>query len=197
MTEPANPYLQLYPSSLNWERGTIQRSPLRARNYVKVFARPLISGRETPNPWLLDSMAAGVLSRAEPKSRSVFDLVPDFFDSCRLFRFGLPRLRPSAPSPPPPEPGDASPSERSEGKEGEEEVDSKGSGERGKEVASRWTCNTCKAEFDSLKDQRSHFKSDLHRLNVISVFSPPPPSTPDSNYTVESGWLIVPDSFFS
>ncbi|KAJ7951007.1 Ankyrin repeat and zinc finger domain-containing protein 1 [Quillaja saponaria] len=30
----------------------------------------------------------------------------------------------------------------------------------------RWTCNTCKVEFDSLQDQRSHFKSDIHRFNV-------------------------------
>ncbi|XP_017696591.1 ankyrin repeat and zinc finger domain-containing protein 1 isoform X2 [Phoenix dactylifera] len=110
-------------------------------------------------------MAASDRSRAEPKSLSVFDLPPDFFDSCGLFRSRLPRL-PPFPPPPPPEPGDASPSERSEGNEGEEEVDSKGAGEWGKEVASRWTCNTCKAEFDSLQDQRSHFKSDLHRLNV-------------------------------
>nr|XP_019705241.1 ankyrin repeat and zinc finger domain-containing protein 1 [Elaeis guineensis] len=110
-------------------------------------------------------MAATERNRAEPKSHSVFDLAPDFFDFCRLFRSGLPRLPPCAPSPPP-EPGDASPTERSAGKEGEEKVDSKGAGERGKEVAPRWTCNTCKAEFDSLQDQRSHFKSDLHRLNV-------------------------------
>ncbi|CAJ2671123.1 unnamed protein product [Trifolium pratense] len=30
----------------------------------------------------------------------------------------------------------------------------------------RLTCNTCKAHFDSLQDQRSHFKSDIHRFNV-------------------------------
>ncbi|WJX82425.1 hypothetical protein P8452_65186 [Trifolium repens] len=30
----------------------------------------------------------------------------------------------------------------------------------------RLTCNTCKAQFDSLQDQRSHFKSDIHRFNV-------------------------------
>ncbi|KAF1897867.1 hypothetical protein Lal_00032629 [Lupinus albus] len=32
--------------------------------------------------------------------------------------------------------------------------------------ARRLTCNTCKAQFDSLQDQRSHFKSDIHRFNV-------------------------------
>ncbi|KAG9139521.1 hypothetical protein Leryth_019242, partial [Lithospermum erythrorhizon] len=30
----------------------------------------------------------------------------------------------------------------------------------------RWSCNICKADFDSLIDQRSHFKSDFHRFNV-------------------------------
>ncbi|XP_075501058.1 uncharacterized protein LOC142539459 [Primulina tabacum] len=30
----------------------------------------------------------------------------------------------------------------------------------------RWSCNTCKAEFESLQDQRFHFKSDLHRFNI-------------------------------
>lgn len=33
----------------------------------------------------------------------------------------------------------------------------------------RWSCNTCKAEFESLQEQRSHFKSDIHRLNVLSL----------------------------
>jgi len=32
--------------------------------------------------------------------------------------------------------------------------------------APRLTCNTCKTQFDSLQDQRSHFKSDIHRFNV-------------------------------
>uniref|UniRef100_A0A251SYA9 Putative zinc finger, C2H2, Ankyrin repeat-containing domain protein n=1 Tax=Helianthus annuus TaxID=4232 RepID=A0A251SYA9_HELAN len=30
----------------------------------------------------------------------------------------------------------------------------------------RWTCNTCNYSFDSLHDQRSHFKSDFHRFNI-------------------------------
>ncbi|KAK9068270.1 hypothetical protein SSX86_012381 [Deinandra increscens subsp. villosa] len=30
----------------------------------------------------------------------------------------------------------------------------------------RWTCNTCEYSFDSLHDQRSHFKSDFHRFNI-------------------------------
>lgn len=35
-----------------------------------------------------------------------------------------------------------------------------------KNAKQRWSCNTCKAEFESLHDQRSHFKSDIHRLNI-------------------------------
>ncbi|KAI3504340.1 hypothetical protein L1887_32933 [Cichorium endivia] len=30
----------------------------------------------------------------------------------------------------------------------------------------RWTCNTCKTSFESLHDQRSHFKSDFHLFNI-------------------------------
>ncbi|KAJ0478827.1 putative transcription factor C2H2 family [Helianthus annuus] len=33
----------------------------------------------------------------------------------------------------------------------------------------RLTCNTCNYSFDSLHDQRSHFKSDFHRFNVSSL----------------------------
>ncbi|AES79982.1 ankyrin repeat and zinc finger protein [Medicago truncatula] len=31
---------------------------------------------------------------------------------------------------------------------------------------SRLTCNTYKAQFDSFQDQCSHLKSDIHRFNV-------------------------------
>ncbi|KAI3693240.1 hypothetical protein L6452_33072 [Arctium lappa] len=30
----------------------------------------------------------------------------------------------------------------------------------------RFTCNTCNSSFESLHDQRFHFKSDFHRFNV-------------------------------
>lgn len=30
----------------------------------------------------------------------------------------------------------------------------------------RWSCKACTAEFSSLQEQRSHFKSDFHRFNV-------------------------------
>ncbi|URD98173.1 hypothetical protein MUK42_30737 [Musa troglodytarum] len=106
-------------------------------------------------------------SLAERKPRSVFDLPPGFFDSCRLLRSLQSETLRRIPDPSPvtAETGVAG----SVGERVDVEVESVLSGEKGKEAAassSRWTCNTCKAEFDSLQDQRSHFKSDLHRLNV-------------------------------
>uniref|UniRef100_A0A0A9ET46 VLRF1 domain-containing protein n=1 Tax=Arundo donax TaxID=35708 RepID=A0A0A9ET46_ARUDO len=83
--------------------------------------------------------------------RSLFDLPADFFDSSVLLR-AHPSSAPSAaepsePSraPPPPTQQQQQPSEA---------------------AGFRWTCNTCAAEFESLQEQREHFKSDLHRLNV-------------------------------
>ncbi|KAL6973618.1 hypothetical protein U1Q18_027803, partial [Sarracenia purpurea var. burkii] len=35
-----------------------------------------------------------------------------------------------------------------------------------KDSISRWSCNTCKAEFESLQGQRAHLKSDIHRFNI-------------------------------
>ncbi|KAL6882677.1 hypothetical protein ACP4OV_011367 [Aristida adscensionis] len=85
--------------------------------------------------------------------RSLFDLASGFFDSSVLLRTH-PSSAPSAaePSeparPPPPPPQQQQQQQPSEA------------------AGSRWTCNTCTAEFDSLQEQREHFKSDLHRLNV-------------------------------
>ncbi|KAK9273458.1 hypothetical protein L1049_018268 [Liquidambar formosana] len=86
----------------------------------------------------------------EKRHRSIFDVPSDFFDSCRLL-----------PSP------SSIISELVETStlnddEDEEKV------EQSTKIAglSRWSCNSCKAEFESLQDQRSHFKSDLHRFNV-------------------------------
>ncbi|RRT85101.1 hypothetical protein B296_00002567 [Ensete ventricosum] len=113
-------------------------------------------------------MAATVeKSLAERKPRSVFDLPSGFFDSCRLLRSLQSETLRRIPDPSPvtAETGVAG----SVGERVEVEVESVLSGEMGKEagaLSSRWTCNTCKAEFDSLQDQRSHFKSDLHRLNL-------------------------------
>ncbi|KAG7028651.1 Ankyrin repeat and zinc finger domain-containing protein 1 [Cucurbita argyrosperma subsp. argyrosperma] len=89
----------------------------------------------------------------EKRNRSIFNVPPDFFASCKLLR--SPHSYTSSTS------GSYSSS-------AENPVDSEQNSRDFKEssVAQRWTCNTCKAEFESLLDQRSHFKSDLHRFNV-------------------------------
>ncbi|XP_042461068.1 ankyrin repeat and zinc finger domain-containing protein 1-like [Zingiber officinale] len=101
-------------------------------------------------------------SRGERNRRSVFDLPSGFFESCHLLH-GLRPGQAEAPYPPP-----AAVAAGSDGEGAEPAIDTLRIGDKGKESSSssRWTCNTCKAEFDSLQDQRSHFKSDLHRLNV-------------------------------
>ncbi|XAR63149.1 hypothetical protein NMG60_11022987 [Bertholletia excelsa] len=93
--------------------------------------------------------------KEEKRHRSIFEVPPDFFDSCRLLQ-SLESL--------------SEPSETLTESVIEtlgEEVDyNECSSAVTKASVSRWTCNTCMAEFESLQDQRSHFKSDLHRINV-------------------------------
>ncbi|KAJ6334974.1 hypothetical protein OIU78_011750 [Salix suchowensis] len=91
----------------------------------------------------------------EKRHRSIFDAPTDFFDACRLLSLSSSpssasaSLAPEIPSP----------------IETLDEADT--ISKTGVEVTiPRWTCNTCKAEFDSLQDQRFHFKSDIHRINV-------------------------------
>ncbi|KAG2568184.1 ankyrin repeat and zinc finger domain-containing protein 1 [Panicum virgatum] len=82
--------------------------------------------------------------------RSLFDLPSEFFDSTVLLR-AHPSTAPSAVEPS--EPSRPPPTTQQQQQPSEA-------------VGSRWTCNTCAAEFESLQEQREHFKSDLHRLNV-------------------------------
>lgn len=91
----------------------------------------------------------------EKRNRSIFDVPADFFDSCKLLR--SPHSYTSSTS-----------GSNRDSSSAENTVDSEQNYRDLKEspVAHRWTCNTCKAEFESLLDQRSHFKSDLHRFNV-------------------------------
>ncbi|CAH2039366.1 unnamed protein product [Thlaspi arvense] len=77
--------------------------------------------------------------------RSIFDLTAGFFDSCRLMN---PSVRLGHVVSPAFDP------------EAEEKSSKDGV------ILDRWTCNTCKTDFVSLQDQRSHFKSDIHRLNI-------------------------------
>ncbi|CAH9096543.1 unnamed protein product [Cuscuta europaea] len=99
------------------------------------------------------------------RHRSIFELSSDFFDSCRILRTPF-----------------ASPLSVAQKLENlsvknecdivvDEKIESE---DKISEINSivtnntmrRWSCNTCKAEFESLIDQRSHFKSDIHRLNI-------------------------------
>ncbi|CAA7026122.1 unnamed protein product [Microthlaspi erraticum] len=95
---------------------------------------------------------AGEIVTAEYKlPRSIYDLTADFFDSCRLLNPSV-RLGPLVSVIPAFDPDKRDEAEEKSSKEGV--------------VLDRWTCNTCKIEFVSLQDQRSHFKSDIHRLNI-------------------------------
>ncbi|KDP28735.1 hypothetical protein JCGZ_14506 [Jatropha curcas] len=103
------------------------------------------------------SAASGTISLPQEKRyRSIFDVPSDFFDRCRL-------LSPSSAlvSETPENPENPKIVENLYENDSKEEKSSKNGAAR-----FRWTCNTCKAEFESLHDQRSHFKSDIHRINV-------------------------------
>ncbi|XVF79917.1 hypothetical protein PTKIN_Ptkin15bG0029000 [Pterospermum kingtungense] len=101
------------------------------------------------------AFASPATASQEKRQRSIFDLPVNFFDSCRLLCPSLTSLF---------EPlsicENCSPEDLNNTDDGDEK------GSRNGAVFPRWTCNTCKSEFDSLQDQRSHFKSDIHRFNV-------------------------------
>lgn len=102
--------------------------------------------------------ATTATSSQEKGHRSVFDLPQDFFDSCRLFS-------PLASSLSEIDGGLEEDSARETlGETDDFEKEDKSS--RNVVDLRRWTCNTCKTEFESLQEQRSHFKSDIHRFNV-------------------------------
>ncbi|KAF9614664.1 hypothetical protein IFM89_019792 [Coptis chinensis] len=96
-------------------------------------------------------------NQSEPsyKSRSVFDLPPNFFDSCRLFHHNESSYLTLFDN------DSFEPSTTTTTAINEEQVV-----EEEKVFVPRWSCNTCKVEFESLDEQRSHFKSDFHRFNV-------------------------------
>jgi hypothetical protein len=98
------------------------------------------------------SAPAAPEKRSPAPPRSLFDLPSDFFDSSVLLR-AHPSLAPTAAEPPEPSGQPAVPSTTQQQQLSET-------------PGFRWTCNTCATEFDSLQEQREHFKSDLHRLNV-------------------------------
>ncbi|XP_021904515.1 ankyrin repeat and zinc finger domain-containing protein 1 [Carica papaya] len=106
-------------------------------------------------PLTTATVAATTVNPIEKRHRSVFDVPANFFDSCRLLSATTTLLQ-----------EEISASDNSAAKNlnrtcvTEEKTSNNGLS------LPRWTCNTCKAVFDSLQDQRSHFKSDIHRLNV-------------------------------
>ncbi|CAL5025866.1 unnamed protein product [Urochloa decumbens] len=98
-------------------------------------------------------MAAASPEKRPP--RSLFDLPSEFFDSSALLR-AHPSTAPSAAEPS--EPSRSTPTTQQQQQPSEA-------------AGFRWTCNICAAEFESLQEQREHFKSDLHRLNVKLSFA--------------------------
>ncbi|XP_020590511.1 ankyrin repeat and zinc finger domain-containing protein 1-like [Phalaenopsis equestris] len=109
-------------------------------------------------------MAATEKSHREQKCRSLFDLPSDFFDSCRLLLSDHPSITSTDVSSTS-HTSDA-PAASADSVAHGEEPHLKVIEEKLKGATKRWTCNVCKSEFESLHDQRSHFKSDLHRLNI-------------------------------
>ncbi|XWS45958.1 hypothetical protein CRYUN_Cryun14cG0023900 [Craigia yunnanensis] len=99
--------------------------------------------------------ASAATSSKEKRQRSIFELPINFFDSCRLLPPSLTSIL---------EPLSISENCSLENQNNTDDMEEKSS-KNGVSLP-RWTCNTCKAEFDSLQDQRSHFKSDIHRFNV-------------------------------
>ncbi|KAL1363377.1 hypothetical protein HN51_011595 [Arachis hypogaea] len=99
--------------------------------------------------------AATTTSFQEKHHRSVFELSPSVFDSC----YFLPSTHSSI----------YEPNDNDRRNVGLETPSNNVVADGPQDTivsAPRWTCNTCKAQFDSLQDQRSHFKSDIHRFNV-------------------------------
>ncbi|EPS61203.1 hypothetical protein M569_13596, partial [Genlisea aurea] len=88
--------------------------------------------------------------------RSIFEVLPGFFDSCSVI-------------PSPFFPGSlhdvASDSAADESAAPNKATEHQNSDAEAKTMQ-RWSCNTCNIEFESLRDQRLHFKCDLHRLNI-------------------------------
>ncbi|KAL2607074.1 hypothetical protein AAZV13_09G222900 [Glycine max] len=94
-------------------------------------------------------------SLQEKRHRSIFEVPPNFFDCCRL----LPSPHSSV--------SDHYSVSRTQTLEPSSNDDVVLDAPQNAVVsAPRWTCNTCKTQFDSLQDQRSHFKSDIHRFNL-------------------------------
>ncbi|XP_074279954.1 uncharacterized protein LOC141605177 isoform X2 [Silene latifolia] len=106
--------------------------------------------------------AHGGGNQTDKRPRSIFELPENFFDSCRLLPPGK-HLTPPAADVAADETLISPAAEKIDQLNNDNNIISSSSSSN---VMCRWSCNTCKAEFESLFDQRSHFKSDLHRFNV-------------------------------
>ncbi|KAG0473217.1 hypothetical protein HPP92_015074 [Vanilla planifolia] len=109
-------------------------------------------------------MAAAHVRRGELRFRSLFDLPSEFFDSCRLL-VSHASIN-AAEEPFITQPGSDTAIPRTDVDAAGEELQPKVTEGTLTGTITRWTCRTCKSEFEALQDQRSHFKSDLHRLNI-------------------------------
>ena len=95
-------------------------------------------------------------SSHEKRHRSIFEVPSDFFDSSRLLPSPHSSVSEHFHNP------DKSVAKTLDRVDNDVVNDS----QNAVPPAPSWTCNTCKAQFESLQDQRSHFKSDIHRFNV-------------------------------
>ncbi|XP_068650280.1 uncharacterized protein [Aristolochia californica] len=102
--------------------------------------------------------ARSEINLPELRTRSLFDLPADFFSGCCFLsdRIQSPLSSTEAYVYPP----KFSASTAVNGSTDDEEQLNRAA------VIPRWSCNMCRAEFESLLDQRTHFKSDFHRFNV-------------------------------
>lgn len=108
----------------------------------------------------INTTAAKPKKQVEKKNYSIFEVALDFFDSCRLLESPLSTVADAFP---------ALPTLKTLGEpaaevfleEEEEDRESKKN-----DAVQRFSCSTCRATFESLQDQRSHFKSDFHRFNI-------------------------------
>lgn len=96
---------------------------------------------------------SGKQNEYKRRNYSIFELPSNFFDSCGFIELlSTPELANNPATTP--------------GKTVEEtEV----APEKNASSSERLTCNTCTSSFESLHDQRSHFKSDFHLFNVNSL----------------------------
>jgi len=122
---------------------------------VKLFGGSLAIDSYTMATNLPATKSTTTTSSQEKRHRSIFEVPPNFFDSCRLL----------------PSPHSSVSDHHSVGQTQIIETSSNDdfvldAPQNAVVSAPRWTCNTCKTQFDSLQDQRSHFKSDIHRFNV-------------------------------